>query len=192
MARRAVDKTKRYIILDTCIISCFSNEDLGNKILDILREAVALGYGIAISDITLFEVINGTGLDTEVKMMETLKGVDRFSLKQDVLFAAAHLGGLYKAHDYRLDQFGTADQLIAATSITRNALVFTKNGKDFPQPMFKELDRRMIEYTSKEYPVCVPTYFMEPQIDYIRVHYSKRVEPLKRKKGRTKKSNNSK
>lgn len=149
---KSIDKDKRYIILDTNIISCFSNKDLGNKILDVLREATGLGYGIAISDITLFEVINGAGLDTEVKMNSTLVGVDRFYIKKDILFAAAHLGGLYKSHGYQLDQFGTEDQIIAATAVMRNALVFTKNGRDFPQPMFKEIDRRMIEYKSKEYP----------------------------------------
>ena len=47
--------------------------------------------------------------------------------------------------------------------------------------MFKELDRRMIEYTSKEYPVCVPVYFMEPQLEYISAHYDKRLEPVREK-----------
>lgn len=175
------DKNKRYIILDTNIISSFSNEELGQKILEILREAVALGYGIAISDITLFEVVNGTSVDTEIKMEQTLGGVERFYIKKDILLGAAHLGGIYKAHGLPLDQFGTEDQIIAATAIARNALVFTKNGRDFPPPMFKELDRRMIEYKSKEYPVCVPVYFMEPQIEYIVAHYATRIEPHKEK-----------
>lgn len=176
---KPIDKTKRYVILDTCIISCFSNDELGAKLITLLNEVVALGYGIAISDITLFESINGTSVETEIKMEQILQGVERYYIKKDVLFAAAHMGGLYKAHNYQLDQFGIGDQIIAGTSVIRNALVLTKNGRDFPPPMFKELDRRMIEYTSKEYPVCVPVYFMEPQLEYISAHYDKRLEPVR-------------
>lgn len=166
----------RYIILDTNIISSFSNDDLGKKILDVLNEVIALGYGLAVSDITIFEANNGTTTETEVKMNEILGGFQSFEISKDILFGAAHIGGMYKAHNYQLDQFGVGDQVIAATSILRNAIIFTKNGRDFPQPLFKEIDRRMIEYTSKEYPVCVPMYFMEPQIEYIGEHYGKRLE----------------
>jgi predicted nucleic acid-binding protein len=173
---KPIDKTKRYVLLDTNIISSFSNEDLGNKLLEVLREVVVLGYGIAISDITFLEIINGTSVSTEQKMLQTLNGVERFYIKKDILIAAARLGGLYKDHGFRLDQFGIADQIIAATSVMRNCIIFTKNGRDFPQPFFKELDRRMIEYTNKEYPVCVPTYFMQPQLEYIGEYHTKRIE----------------
>lgn len=175
---------KRYIILDTNIISSFGNPSLGEKLLTVLKEAADLGYGTAISDITILEVINGTSAETESKMMGILEGIDRFSIETDILFAAAHLGGQYKAHELQLDQFGVCDQIIAATSIMRNAIVYTKNPRDFPAPMFKELDRRMLEYTSKEYPVCVPTYFMEPQLDYITAHYESRLDEFKRNEER--------
>lgn len=174
---KPLDKQKRYILLDSNIISSLSNEDLANKILAVLKEAIDIGYALAISDITFFELLNGTTVPTEQKMILALSGVDRFYVKKDILVAAAHLGALYKAHDLQLDQFGLADQVIAATSVIRNCIIFTKNGRDFPQPFFKELDRRMLEYKSKEYPVCVPVYFMEPQLSYIGEYYQKRLEP---------------
>jgi predicted nucleic acid-binding protein len=168
-------KEKRYILLDTNIISSFGNDDLGTKILEVLNEAVTLGYGLAISDITFLEIINGTSVETEIKMLRALEGLERFYVKKEVLVAAAHLGGLYKESKLPLDQFGMADQIIAATAILHNCIIFTKNGRDFPVPFFKELDRRMIEYTSKDYPVCVPTYFLEPQLEFIDKYYSARI-----------------
>jgi predicted nucleic acid-binding protein len=168
-------KEKRYILLDTNIISSLSNDDLGTKILAVLSEAVALGYGLAFSEITFLEIINGTSVETEIKMMGVLEGLESFYVRKDTLIAAAHLGGLYKDSKLPLDQFGVADQIIAATAILHNCIIFTKNGRDFPVPFFKELDRRMIEYTSKDYPVCVPTYFLEPQLDFIDKYYSARI-----------------
>lgn len=169
-------REKRYILLDTNIISSFSNDELGAKIIAVLQEAVALQYGIAISDFTFLEIMNGTSVETEKKMADTLTGIERFFVKKDVLIASAHLGGFYKSHGLQLDQFGVGDQIIAATAVLHNCIIFTKNGRGFPIPFFKEIDRRMIEYTSKEFPICVPVYFMEPQIPFILACHNQRLK----------------
>lgn len=162
-----INKDQRYILLDTNIISGFSNQILGEKILDVLREIHNLGYGIAISDLTYFELLNEASLEKEKKMIGALNGITRCYVKKNVLIAAAHLSSLYKEHGLQMTQFDNGDRIIAATAVLQNWIIFTTNGKDFPQPFFKEIDRRMLDYQSKEWPVCVPSYFMEPQLDYI-------------------------
>lgn len=176
-----INKNQRYIILDTNIISGFSNEDLGSKILEILKEVADYGYGIAISDITYFEILNEASLDKEQKMVSVLNGISRFFVKKDIMIAAAHLGSFYKEHGLSPTQFDPGDKIIASTSVLHNCLILTMNGRDFPQPFFKEIERRMINYQNKDWPVCVPVYFLEPQIDYITKYHSKRIEPVTKK-----------
>lgn len=175
MTKNKIDKNKRYIILDTNILSSFSNADLGNKIIDILREVVGYGYGIAISDITIYELVNESSFQKELQMTNTFAGISRYFCKRTELTAAARMAAFYKDHGLHMTQFEVGDRIIAGTSVVNNCIIFTLNGRDFPQPFFKEIERRMIDYTSKEYPVCVPAYFMEPQIDYIISCHNKRM-----------------
>jgi predicted nucleic acid-binding protein len=176
-----INKNQRYILLDTNIISSFSNENLGEKILLILREAVGYGYGIAISDLTYFELLNEASPEKEAKMVSTLNGVTRFYIKRDILIAAAHLGSFYKEHGLSPDQFDPGDKIIASTAVLHNCIIFTLNGRDFPQPFFREIDRRMLDYQNKQWPVCTPSYFLEPQLEYIGQYHQKRIEPFAEK-----------
>ena len=173
-----INKNQRYIILDTNIISSFSNENFGEKILEVLREVVGYGFGIAISDLTYFELLNEASPEKEHKMISALNGVTRFFIKRNILIAAGHLGSFYKEHNLSPDQFNSGDKIIASTAILHNCLIFTLNGRDFPQPFFKEIDRRMLNYHSKEYPVCAPSYFLEPQLQYIDEYHQKRMQPF--------------
>lgn len=174
---QSIDKTKRYILLDTNIISSFSNESLGAKIIEVLKEIVSFDYGIAVSDLTYFELLNEASIEKEQKMITALNGVTRFYVKRDILIAAAHLGSFYKEHKFPMTQFDACDKVIAATAIVRNCLLYTINGRDYPPPFFKEIERRMLDYQSKEWPVCVPTYFLEPQLEYISQYHQKRIQP---------------
>ncbi len=180
MKNTPIDKTKRYILLDTNIISSLGNDSLGEKILDIVREVVAEGFEIAISDITYYELLTETSSKKEVEVFEVLNEVTRFYCKIQELIAAARIGSFYKDHGLQVLQFNLGDRIIAATSILHNCIILTKNGRDFPQPFFKEIDRRMLEYTSKQYPVCVPVYFLEPQLDYIGSYHEKRKDEIKK------------
>lgn len=174
---KPIDKTKRYVLLDTNIISSFSNESFGVEIIKVLREVFSLGYGLAVSDLTYFEILNEASMEKEQKMVNALNGITRFYVKLDVLIAAAHLGSFYKEHGLPMTQFDTCDRIIGSTAILRNCIIYTTNGRDYPQPFFKEIERKMLNYQSKEWPVCVPTYFMEPQTEYISKYLQKRIEP---------------
>jgi predicted nucleic acid-binding protein len=169
-------KDKRYILLDTNIISRI--DILGTQLIEIIKELIGYGYGIAISEITIFELFNEVSVKKEVQIMNTLQGLVRFQVRKNTLVAAAHLASMYKDHKLPMDQFETGDRIIAATAVLGNCIIFTLNGRDFPQPFFKEIERRRFEYQSKEWPVCVYSYFMEPQNEYIGQYHQKRIEPV--------------
>lgn len=172
-----IKNNKRYIILDTNIISYFSKIECKEKILEVLRYAVSLGYGLAISDITYFELFNEIPVKKEQEMVSVLANISRIYVKKKILVAAAHLGSFYKEHNLPPEQFSPGDKIIASSAILTNSIIYTANARDFPTPFFKEIERKMIDYQNKEYPVCLPTYFLEPQLDYINKYHEKRIEP---------------
>jgi len=59
------------------------------------------------------------------------------------LWASGRLGCLYNDEGIEV---GVGDQIIAATAILQNSIIFTCNGRDFPPPFFKELDRKLLTY----------------------------------------------
>ncbi len=164
---------KRRIILDTNIISRLDGS-LGTRLFEVINEVVALGYGIAISDMTYMELLTGANSKQEKQIGDTLKGVDHYIATTQVFIAAAHMASLYKElHD--LNQFEIGDRIIAGTAALNNAIIFTLNGRHYPVPFFKEIDRRKLEYENKGMPVCSYGYFMEPQIDVINESHHKRL-----------------
>ena len=48
----------------------------------------------------------------------------------------------------------------------------------------------MLDYQSKEWPVCVPSYFLEPQFEYIGQYHTKRIQPYLNKINRVPKELN--
>lgn len=168
----------RNIILDTNVFSLLSNANLRPKFLDLLKEVVGLGYGIVICDIVLLELIQEASLEREIQIMNELGGVASLPITQEVIYASAHIASMYKDVGLELKQFSTGDRIIAGTAVMNNALILTLNGRDFPEPFFKELDRKHIDYTNGSTPACVYLYFKEPQFDVIDKHHTIRTNPL--------------
>ncbi len=171
----------RNIILDTNVFDLLSNKELEPKFIALLREAVGLGYGIVICDIVLFELLQEASMDKELWIMQQLSDVPSLPLTQEVMFAAAHVASLYKEEGLELKQFAIGDRIIAGTSVMNNALILTKNGRDFPEPFFKELDRRHVDYENGSVQACVYLYFKEPQLDVITKHHSMRTASIQKK-----------
>jgi predicted nucleic acid-binding protein len=188
---KSSEAPKRFIILDTNIISAFSNDVLGAKMIQVLDKAVSYGYGLAISDYTYYELFNESSVEKEVKMNQTLQVFTRYFVKKSYLIGAAHLACLYKEEGIPMTQINDGDRIIASTAVLTGSLILTTNARDFPPPFFKEIAREVIEYENKGWPVFVPIYFMEPQGEYIDHLHNKRIEPLK-KKGENAKRKDSK
>lgn len=171
---------KRNVLLDSNIVQYLGVDGLKDKIIECLTYAVNSGFDLAISDITFYELIHGAPVKHEIALIQELSGVKRFYVTKKVLIAAAHLGSLYKEDKVCDSQINSGDKFIAATAIITNSVIFTANVRDFPPPFFHEIERRNLEYTSKQRPVLLCTSFVEADINYIVHNHNVRLEDYKK------------
>jgi len=167
----------RYILLDTNIFTNLNNKQLNEQITFLLQDAVSKGYGLGISQLSIFELLDSASLQNEIKAFSIISGLKQFKILQGVLITAGHLGCLYSEDgiDYQKHpQIG--DKIIAATAIVNNAVILTFNGRHFPTPFFKIISTNALKYKQdggrESYQVC---YFLEPDIDIIKKKYDSRL-----------------
>jgi hypothetical protein len=173
---KKTSKFERYILLDTCIFGHWDNVELSKQIFSLMEESVGMGYGLCLSNYTIFELLDTATYEEEVKAMNTITGLKQFKMNQSVLIAAGHLGWLYKEDG--LDngkQPESGDKIIGATSVLNNTLIFTTNGRDFPIPFFKVISTPLLRYTKSKKNVYIPSYFLEPNIEVISSLYAERA-----------------
>lgn len=170
-------KPLRYVLLDTNIFTNLNNKQLNEQVIYLLQDAVSKGYGLGISQLSIFELLDSASLQNEIKAFSIISGLKQFKILQRVLIAAGHLGCLYSEDgiDYQKHpQIG--DKIIAATAIVNNAVVLTFNGRHFPPPFFKIISTNALKYKQNDgresYQVC---YFLEPDIDVIKKKYDSRL-----------------
>jgi predicted nucleic acid-binding protein len=173
-------KPQRYLILDSNIFKYFGNLELSSQIIFLLQDALAKGYGLAISKFTLLELLDTATVDNEIKAFSYIKGLRHFRISETVLTTAGHLGCLYK-DDGIEDQPEKGDKIIAGTAWANNAVIFTANGRDFPTPFFNVLSKSVLKYTKNKAEVHMVFYFVEPDYQMIQTKYQERVDEHKRK-----------
>ena len=128
--------TKKYIIIDTCIIQHAGSSDEGKSeaIIKCLEKLSSEEYSLAISEFTLYENLHGIWGKKARQAAETLKSYEWKIVSNQVLTLASMLGGLYK--DEQVDYMTPGDKIIAATTILEHGFVLTENHRDFPSPFF--------------------------------------------------------
>jgi predicted nucleic acid-binding protein len=169
------NKPLRYLILDTCIFDHLGNSDLFPQIISLLRDALSKGYGISMSIYTLLELIDTASIENEVKATQAISGVKRFRINHTILVTAGHLGCMYKDDGIsKVPEKG--DKIIAATSVIHNALIFTTNGRDFPEPFFHTISKPLLTYRKYGRDVCLISYFIEPDYIVLEKKYQERVD----------------
>lgn len=152
------------ILLDTNIIQYTGNAPTVNEFLSYLIELQGRNFGLAISDISVFEILRNTTIKQEQEIFALLKIFYRYFLSAEVLIASSRLSTLYREH-CKGDNIDYGDILIASTSILTNSLILTRNRKDFPWPFFIEAEVKTL-YISKSlghtdgYTICLlqPNY----------------------------------
>lgn len=172
-------KPSRYILLDSCIFSHLGNASLRPQIINLLSDALKKGYGLSLSIYTLLELIDTATVKNEAEAMSAVNGLKRFKINQTILVAAGHFGCLY-ADDGIDKQPEKGDKIIAATSLLKNAIIFTTNGRDFPRPFFKTLSKPILKYTKNDRDVYLVSYFLEPEIEVIASKHQIRIEEHER------------
>jgi predicted nucleic acid-binding protein len=170
---------KKYLLLDTNIIEYLDKDGFKEKIQEILRTSVQEGLEIALSEYTFFEFLDGANVKKEYGLNRLVGNFNIFGVDRNVLAAAAHLGTYYKDHDDELKKIGPGDKIIGATAILNQCILLTANGRDFPEPFFKEVNRILIEYELKKQPKALYVYFKDYEFDYLENLTEERISEMK-------------
>ena len=163
------------------------NDKLGadSQIIALLDDALKKQYGLSISTFTLLELINTSTIENEVKSVNATSALKHFEVTQEVLIAAGHLGCMYK--DDGMDGNkqkppDVGDKIIAASAVMHDAVIFTINGRDFPQPFFNIIAKPILIHTQPDgREVHTPSYFIEPDLDYIGKKHNERISEHEKK-----------
>lgn len=176
-----INKPLRYILLDTNIFEHLGNPDLYPQIISILKDSVSQGYGLALSQYSIFELLDTASVENEIKAMNAVQGLKQFKVLQSVLIASGHLGCLYNEDGLENNkQPERGDKVIGGTSLINNTVIFTTNGRDFPRPFFKELSKPILKYKKSDgRDVYVISYFLEPDIEVVQSKYQSRIATQK-------------
>lgn len=171
---------KKYILLDTCslrYLSSENNEDLAQKVANYLIELNVRGFTLAISEISIYELLEGVTQKREVNLLNVLSIFDYFFVERRDLIAGAELHDLYRDQS-KINKAGKllegkpgniemADKIIAATCIFSMAPILTADGNDFPRPFFFEHEIKKIEFLDKGKTKVVVLYLLNPEYDVI-------------------------
>ena len=128
--------TKKYIFIDTCVLQASGDmkKAKSEAVLRCFSDFTTDGYSLAISEITLFENLQGLWGKKAQKVADAVKGFEMKTISTKVLVLAAMLQGLYVQE--KRNDVDCGDKIIAATAILESGLVLTENHKDFPSPYF--------------------------------------------------------
>lgn len=162
------------IILDTNVISRIDSTDQGMQIGLYLLELSKRGFGFALSDVIVYELLRGNLKAKEAKMLESLADFFSYYLTTNVMIAAAQLDNLMKIDEINVNSVDYGDKLIAATAILTGSLILTNNSRDFPWPFFHEVEPKSIFYKEGEKQKCLCLALLQPDIQHINLRFNER------------------
>ncbi len=132
----STDMPKHYLFVDSCVIQASGdkNKSKSETVSELFSSLNQEGFNLAISEITVFETLQGLWGQQAKKVATRLKGFEWKVISNHVLTLAAILQGLY-VQEQRKD-VDVGDKILAATAILENGVILTENHKDFPPPFF--------------------------------------------------------
>lgn len=162
------------IILDTNIFSYISNKVQAIPFLLYLFDLSKRGFSYAYSDITLYELLRGTSAQKEADLIELLNPYLRYFLTDRVIITAAQLDNIMKIEKIDVNSVDHGDKFIAATAILTGSLILTANARDFPWPLFHEVESKPITFKEKKKTKCHVVALMRPDFDLISMRFNER------------------
>lgn len=161
----------QYILLDSNIIHYSADKNSYVAFTSYLSELAQRGFGLAISEITLYELLRGTYVKKKSDMINVLNLFPRYFITNQALTAAADLETLYN-----IDKIPTSvedgDKFIGATSILTASLILTANSRDYPLPFFAELERRILSYNYNNRLKSIPVSLLSPDMNIINMKFN--------------------
>lgn len=151
--RTPLQSDEQWLILDTNVIQDLVNRQRQRPLTSVIVEARKKGFAPSISDITTLEILTEAPAQAAALIENYLNTLNIFPVDRKVNKLAARLGYCYKANEdskKHLSAYSVADRIIAATAITKDAVVLTRDASDFPWPFFQEIQTIDIDYVSKQ------------------------------------------
>lgn len=163
------------IILDTNVLSYLSEKETAPQILGYMLELVQRGFGFAISDITIYELLRGNKQEKEKRMIDLLNPYFRYFLTDTLLVTAAQLDNIMKLENIDINSVDHGDKFISATAILTGSLILTADAKGFHWPFFQEVERKIIYFTAKNKKTkCYILALLKPDNTIINQRFSER------------------
>jgi predicted nucleic acid-binding protein len=167
------DNPVQNIILDTCVLQYLSDKYMSLELLKFLLDLIQRGFGLAISDISIFELLQDATIKKENEGVDTLKLFGRYNLLENTLIASAQISTLYKS-DRCHDGISVADKIIGATAILSGSLILTADINDYPRPFFNEVEEKLLIYRKNNKSNMISMQILRPNIVYINQRFLER------------------
>ena len=162
------DQLPQLIIVDSNVIQYTAQPKLADAFNAYIADLVERGFDFAISTITIYELLKGANKKTKEKMVKLLHQFTKFELPENVLETAAELETVYKLENIQPKEIEDADEMIGATALLSYGLILTANARDFPDPYFKEIERKFITFEEKrERTKIIVVYLLKPEAEII-------------------------
>lgn len=164
----------QYIILDTNIIQYLNDKHIEYQLYLYLLDLIKGGFGFAISDVSVYELLSGVTVKQEEVAISTLSNFRRYIVNTNVLVAASQLSTIYKREKISDQEITLADKLVGATAILTGSLVMTANVNDFPRPFFTEAEEKLFYYKHKNKTCMRVVQILKPNLPVMQQRFSER------------------
>lgn len=162
------------IILDTCILQYTGDKKIIAELLPYLLELTKRGFGLAISDISIQELLTNATLRQEKQGITLLSQFRRYQLEPNILIGAAQLSTLYSKEKVPSQNISIPDKIIASTAILTGSVVMTADVNDFPRPFFSEAEEKLFFYKHKNKRSMHVIHLLRPSMEVINQRFSER------------------
>ncbi|MDP3982500.1 MAG: PIN domain-containing protein [bacterium] len=163
------------IILDTNILQYSTSKGPKDQFIIYISELIERGFGLTISEITVYELLAGLSSEKEKQAIQTLEAFGRYKVEVDVFIGAAQLSTLYSMDKSVMDSgISTGDRIIAASAILTGSLILSSDVNDYPRPYFNEVEERLIYFKKKDRQHMISTYLLAPNIPVINQKFNER------------------
>lgn len=165
-------RPSRLFIFDSCVIQDLGSSEIKQEITPIIKQILKDGFKTSISQYSIYELLRHATRKVENERREALNSFKRYHISEEVLVIAALLYTLYKNED--LDGgIDDGDKIIAATAISINATLLTRNPRHFPAPLFDDMNEGYFKKTTIDYdkqkkrPKTTYLHFLKPDYEAI-------------------------
>lgn len=163
------------VIVDTNVIRYISKKEIAPILLNYLKELISRGFGLSISAITQFEMLEGAPKEKEKDILAKLSLFKNYQIDFKVLVLSSWLSTLYnKESTIQNDQSSVADKIIASTAALTGSIILTADVNDFPRPFFKEVEEKLIIYKEKNKTKLLVLQLLSPDKTVINYRFQSR------------------